>query len=242
MSVKKRLSSILMIVLLLLVSIIVLKRNSEPVYYTVDETGKERSLFRLSQIKNGMTRRSVIDLLGEYYTRPLSSGFDDLELHTMYWSLSDGSTLVVHFERAPGSKYYREIIEDEDSVHIVTEEEARAWREYLLDAFIVKDFNIVLPEKNNDDPGFPGQWLDWTGCWSVFEEDYKQVKVGMTFERVVGVIGRPNSINVDYETNMIIIDWLIDPQGVLRIEFEKVGEGITEKTIVVREITVIDQQ
>jgi len=64
----------------------------------------------------------------------------------------------------------------------------------------------------------------------------------MTFERVVGVIGRPNSINVDYETNMIIIDWLIDPQGVLRIEFEKVGEGITEKTIVVRKITVIDQQ
>ena len=52
----------------------------------------------------------------------------------------------------------------------------------------------------------------------------------------------PNSINVDYETNMIIIDWLIDPQRVLRIEFEKVGEGITEKTIVVRKITVIDQQ
>ena len=112
----------------------------ETVYHVVNEAGEEVSSFTLSQIKNGMTLKELSDML---VARSSLSYLSDLisPPFTTRWKLSDGSALEVRFDKP-------ENIDDDGNkeTHII----------YPNDC-IITDFRIVIRDKNNDDPGFPGQ-------------------------------------------------------------------------------------
>ena len=194
--------------------------EQEPVYHVVNDAGEEVASFKLSQIKAGMTRREIMDMLVGPWKPMMYSGIDDRLYRTMMWGLSDGLTLQVHFENDVPIR--EEIYENEDE-----------YNAFWLDHFKVKGFSLFTPLKKSV---LPEEWTD--GSRTISDEECALIKQGITFEQVRELIGNPSLIpSVDLEHKMVTMDWNLNSQysfQCFRIEFEVLDDTINEKTLIVK--------
>lgn len=196
--------------------------DTEMVYHVVDDAGEEVSSFTLSQIKAGMTRREIMNLLVGPWKPMMNSGITDFYYKTMIWKLADGSRLYVYFNN--DLPITEEIVKNREEFF------DGFWRDH----FTVVDASIYTPEK--PEMHLPKEWTD--GSRTISDDDCTLIKQGMTFKQVREVIGNPGLIvSEDFEHKLVVMEWNLNSQYSFVsfiIEFEISGDTVDEETLIVK--------